>query len=103
MVKNPVRRRFSTRRVAAAALRRNIMEPASAQSAAATDEGALLKRLIQVGIALTSQRCYKPPMPIEEACEIIRKGVGTHFDPQLAEIFFKRLPVLLEIRDAHPG
>jgi putative two-component system response regulator len=59
--------------------------------------------LADVFDALTSRRCYKPPMPVEEACEIIRQGAGTHFDPRLAEIFFERLPRLLEIRAAHPA
>ncbi len=58
--------------------------------------------LADVFDALTSQRCYKPAMPIEQACDIIREGVGTHFDPRLADVFFERLPRLLEIRAAHP-
>lgn len=59
--------------------------------------------LADVFDALTSRRCYKPPMPVEEACEIIRQGAGTHFDPGLTAIFFERLPRLLEIRETHPA
>jgi hypothetical protein len=37
--------------------------------------------------ALISERCYKKAMPIDQALNIIREESGTHFDPQLAEVF----------------
>lgn len=37
--------------------------------------------------ALTSRRCYKQPMPHEEAMEIILRDSGTHFDPAIAAAF----------------
>ena len=37
--------------------------------------------------ALVSKRCYKSPMPIEEAFAEMEKSSGTHFDPQLVKIF----------------
>jgi putative two-component system response regulator len=37
--------------------------------------------------ALTSNRPYKLPMSHEEACQIIISGGGSHFDPDLVEIF----------------
>ena len=37
--------------------------------------------------ALRSKRSYKAPMSHEEACSIIEKEAGTHFDPMLVEVF----------------
>jgi putative two-component system response regulator len=37
--------------------------------------------------ALVSERPYKKPFTHEQAVEIIKKDAGTHFDPQLVEVF----------------
>lgn len=37
--------------------------------------------------ALVSKRSYKPGFPIDQAMSIIRDGAGTHFDPDIVEIF----------------
>ena len=37
--------------------------------------------------ALVSRRSYKKPFSIEDALGIIRDGMGTHFDPQVAQAF----------------
>lgn len=37
--------------------------------------------------ALVSKRCYKEPMPLDKAFDIIRESGGTHFDPELAKLF----------------
>ena len=39
--------------------------------------------------ALVSKRSYKPGFPIDKAFDIIREGAGTHFDPNIAEVFLK--------------
>ncbi len=39
--------------------------------------------------ALISERCYKKPMPREQAFAVIRQEAGTHFDPGLAEVFLR--------------
>lgn len=39
--------------------------------------------------ALVSKRSYKPGFPVEKAFDIIKEGAGTHFDPNIAEIFLK--------------
>lgn len=36
--------------------------------------------------ALTSARAYRAAMPVPEAIELIRKGAGTHFDPEIAAL-----------------
>ncbi len=37
--------------------------------------------------ALVSERIYKPALKKEEALDILEKGKGTHFDPELADAF----------------
>jgi len=41
--------------------------------------------------AMTSDRPYRKSMPPEEALEEIRRCAGTHFDPEMAEIFVKNI------------
>lgn len=37
--------------------------------------------------ALVSRRSYKEPFSFEQACDIIREGAGSHFDPLVADAF----------------
>ena len=46
-----------------------------------------LMALADVYDALISKRAYKPPMSHEEASEIIVKGRGSHFDPDVVDAF----------------
>ncbi len=46
--------------------------------------------------ALTSRRCYKSAMSIEEAYRIIEESSGTHFDPVVADAFMKLRPEVEE-------
>ncbi len=46
-----------------------------------------LMALADVYDALISARCYKPPFPHAEAVEIIKKGRGSHFDPDVVDAF----------------
>ena len=50
---------------------------------------ARIMAIADVFDALTSERCYKQPMPFEDAVEVIREGSGTHFDPKLVDVFLK--------------
>jgi len=58
---------------------------------------ARLMALADVFDALICARVYKPPMPFDEAHEIIVKGSGSHFDPDIVAAFesefenFKRI------------
>ena len=58
---------------------------------------ARIMAIADVFDALISKRCYKEPMPIDDAIEIIIKDAGTHFDPYIVEVFKTILP---EFRDA---
>ncbi|MFC2035962.1 HD domain-containing phosphohydrolase [Chloroflexota bacterium] len=44
--------------------------------------------LADVFDALTSERPYKIPFPLEKALAIIEEGHGSHFDPELVNAFF---------------
>jgi putative two-component system response regulator len=48
-----------------------------------------LMALIDVYDALTSVRPYKQPLTHEKAMEIVREGVGAHFDPLISEVFLQ--------------
>jgi len=52
--------------------------------------------------ALSSRRCYKEPMKIEEVLNIMQKGAGIHFDPHLIELFLANIEKFLEIQDKYP-
>jgi putative two-component system response regulator len=51
---------------------------------------ARLMALADVYDALISRRVYKEGMPHEKAVGIIREGRGTHFDPDLTDLFLER-------------
>lgn len=48
---------------------------------------ARIMALADVYDALISKRCYKEAMPTGKAEEIIRSESGTHFDPQIVDVF----------------
>jgi response regulator RpfG family c-di-GMP phosphodiesterase len=48
---------------------------------------ARLFAIVDVFDALTSERPYKRPMPLEEALVCLQEGAGGHFDPAMVEAF----------------
>jgi putative two-component system response regulator len=50
---------------------------------------ARLMAVADVYDALISRRVYKPAFSHEEALDIMRKGRGTHFDPDMLDVFLK--------------
>ncbi|HXD21589.1 MAG TPA: HD domain-containing phosphohydrolase [Vicinamibacterales bacterium] len=48
--------------------------------------------------AVTSVRPYKPAFSNEEACEILRRERGTHFDPRIVDVFFEHLKEVVEVQ-----
>ncbi|MDP2683039.1 MAG: protoglobin domain-containing protein [Deltaproteobacteria bacterium] len=48
--------------------------------------------------ALTTKRPYKPAFSNEEALSEIKKGEGSHFDPQVSDAFFKGVDEILTIQ-----
>jgi putative two-component system response regulator len=55
--------------------------------------------LADVFDALTSVRPYKKAWTVEAAVELIRANRGTHFDPNLVDVFLQNLPGILKIRE----
>ncbi|RYD01920.1 hypothetical protein N752_27740 [Desulforamulus aquiferis] len=51
--------------------------------------------------ALVSNRPYKDVWPLENAIEEIKRGKGTHFDPNLVEAFLNIMPRILEIKEQY--
>ncbi|MBS3954947.1 MAG: HD domain-containing protein [Methylomicrobium sp.] len=62
---------------------------------------ARIMALADVFDALISPRVYKLPMPYEQARDIILKGRGTHFDPDVVDIFMSKFDVFCEIADRY--
>jgi putative two-component system response regulator len=48
--------------------------------------------------ALTSERPYKKPWPLEDAAGYLREQRGLHFDPQCVDVFLAAWPQVLAIR-----
>lgn len=49
--------------------------------------------------ALSSPRSYKDPFPDEKCLSILESDAGTHFDPEIVEIFVEIFDVIKAIRD----
>lgn len=56
--------------------------------------------LADVFDALGSQRVYKDAWQDEAIFELFEQERGKHFDPQIVDLFFERLPEILQVRDA---
>jgi HD-GYP domain-containing protein (c-di-GMP phosphodiesterase class II) len=52
--------------------------------------------------ALSSRRSYKAPLEEREVIETMRKGSGTHFDPELIEIFLACMDSIRAIQMRYP-
>lgn len=59
--------------------------------------------LADVFDALCSRRVYKDAWPIDKVFDEIRSCSGSHFDPQIVEIFFDNLDEVLEIKTQFPA
>jgi hemerythrin-like metal-binding protein len=68
------------------------------------DEIPVLARICAIADvfdALTSQRPYKAPWPVEESIEWIKKQSGTQFDPDCVTAFVDALPDILRVRQLY--
>ena len=63
---------------------------------------ARLVALADVFDALISRRTYKSPLPLEEAREIIAKGRGKQFDPDVTDAFLLNFDEFVEIVEKYP-
>lgn len=58
---------------------------------------ARIMAIADVYDALVSERCYKKPIPHDEAVRIIKEESGTHFDPQLVKVFLSHQDEFKEV------
>ncbi len=58
-----------------------------------------LTAIADVFDALCSRRPYKEPFPVDQALDIIRKGRGQHFDPEIVDVFLSSQADILAIRE----
>lgn len=61
---------------------------------------ARIVAVVDVWDALTHARVYKPAFSFEKAAQIIRDGKGTHFDPNVAQLFLDRLDTITALQTA---
>lgn len=62
---------------------------------------ARVMALADVFDALVSKRCYKDSFSYDKAFEIIEESLGTHFDPNLGQIFIECRPELEKLYDGY--
>jgi putative two-component system response regulator len=65
-------------------------------------EAARILTIVDVYDAISHDRIYRPAMPENVVLEIMRRGLGTHFDPQLLALFLANYEQLRAICEAHP-
>ncbi|TXH88552.1 MAG: two-component system response regulator [Rhodoferax sp.] len=58
---------------------------------------ARLMAIADVFDALLSKRHYKPAMALDETLEIIRRGRGTHFDPDIVDALLACIPQMMAV------
>jgi putative two-component system response regulator len=63
---------------------------------------ARITALVDVYDAVSNRRHYKDPWPEDQVVALIKKGSGTHFDPQLVDLFLAHLDSFREILQANP-
>jgi len=63
---------------------------------------ARITTLADVYDALCHRRHYKEPWPEDKVIDILKEGKGTHFDPDLVDLFLKHLDVMRVVLDAYP-
>ena len=63
---------------------------------------ARITALVDVYDAVTNRRHYKEPWPEDRVVALIQKGNGTHFDPQLVDLFLANLDTFRAILLANP-
>ncbi len=51
--------------------------------------------------ALTMKRCYKPAFSVEKSVDIMQEGKGSHFDPNLVDIFLEHLGEIKAIYETY--
>ncbi len=66
---------------------------------------ARIVALADVFDSLTSDRVFRPALPLPEVMDIVREGRGREFDPRLVDLFLEHIDEFIAIRERHrdPG
>ena len=51
--------------------------------------------------AVSQKRCYRDAMPLEQCFDIIRRGRGADFDPDLVDIFLDSKEEIIQLMNAN--
>jgi putative two-component system response regulator len=65
-------------------------------------EAARILTIVDVYDAISHDRVYRPAMQEHVILEIMRRGIGTHFDPQLLLLFLANYERIRAIAEANP-
>jgi len=57
--------------------------------------------LADVFDALSMNRPYKKPWPLEKILNLIKEESGEHFDPHIVKMFLESLPAILEVKEKY--
>src|SRR5574344_240806 len=64
---------------------------------------ARIMAIVDVFDALASKRSYKEQMPYDQCFEIIKKDIGTHFDPMLGRVFLSMKDDIVALYETFEG
>jgi HD-GYP domain-containing protein (c-di-GMP phosphodiesterase class II) len=68
----------------------------------AIPESARIVSIVDVFDALSSDRVYRPAMPVEKVVRIMTEGAGTQFDPVLLSVFLAHFKTMRNILREYP-
>jgi putative two-component system response regulator len=71
-------------------------------SGLAIPEVARIVAIVDVYDALSHDRVYRKALPENEVLQIIERGRGSHFDPDVFDLFLSTFPMFQGIRRQHP-
>ena len=57
--------------------------------------------IVDVFDAIINDRPYKKSVPVDQALDILKKGTGTHFDPEVSKAFFSVQKEILSVLREH--
>ena len=63
---------------------------------------ARIMALADVFDALITRRVYKAAYSVDKSLDIMRQGIGSHFDPELMEVFLSKMDRMVEFAMANP-
>ena len=63
---------------------------------------ARITAIADVYDALISRRCYKEAWDVKDALDILRNDAGSHFDPELVDVFMEIHEVITAICKRFP-